>query len=619
MTDDIYETPSSTPNFQTELAEQLAELAPEAVADGKIDVVKLQELLAQDAADTSERFGLFWPGKQRALRIAQMPTSATLKPQPEKSINWDTTKNAFIEGDNLEVLKILQKHYHGKIKMIYIDPPYNTGQDFVYSDNYVSGVDQYLEWSGQLNEEGKARSTNASSDGRFHSNWLNMMYPRLKLARNLLSEDGVIFISIDYNEGFHLRSVMNEVFGESGFVGEISWESKTKSQNTLSAFDKLQPKAELILAYTKKTKRRFNLVSTGKRDYPETDEKGPFRLSILEEMSREGIRGRDSMAFSILGIEPRPGKQWQVGLEKVTEFAHRNDLVLVGNKPAFKIRPDDERGEVTKPFWGFFPKELGTAESAKKELTQLLGPHGFETVKPVSLIQQLIFHATNDDDLILDFFAGSGTTGEAVWKQNTEDGGSRRFILVQIPEQIPSSNPGFKLGLKSISELTALRLKRAIEKILKEQDGILGGVASNSDFGFRHYSLDRTTFKKWGLSSDTNSELLEAQLLDIRDSALDSTSKEDLLTEILLKQGFSLSEEIKFTRIADTEVCQVAGGVVLAYLNERVKPSLAALTEMVASQPAKLVVLEDAFHGDDELKTNLFQLCKSKNIELWTA
>lgn len=619
MTDDIYETPSSTPNFQTELAEQLAQLVPEAVADGKIDVLKLQELLSQDAAETTERFGLFWPGKQRALRIAQMPTTATLRPEPEKSKDWDTTKNVFIEGDNLEVLKILQKHYHGKIKMIYIDPPYNTGQDFVYSDNYVSGVEQYLEWSGQLNDEGKARSTNASSDGRFHSNWLNMMYPRLKLARNLLSEDGVIFISIDYNEGFHLRSVMNEVFGENGFVGEIYWESKTKSQNTSSAFDKLQPKAELILAYTKKTKRRFNLVSIGKRDYPETDEKGPYRLSVLEEMSREGVRGRESMAFSILGIEPRPGKQWQVGLDKVTEFSDRDDLVLVGNQPAFKIRPDDERGEVTKPFWGFFAKELGTAESAKKELTQLLGPHGFETVKPVSLIQQLIFHATNDDDLILDFFAGSGTTGEAVWRQNVEDGGKRRFILVQIPEQIPPTNPGFKLGLNSISDLTSLRLQRAIEKILKEQDGILDAASSNSDFGFRQFRLDRTTFKKWGLSSDTNSELLEAQLLDIRDSALDSTLKEDILIEILLKLGFSLSEEIEFTRIADTEVCRVASGLLLAYLNEGVKPTLAALTEMVASHPAKLVVLEDAFHGDDELKTNLYQMCKSKNIELWTA
>jgi len=200
MNEEIFETPSSTPNFQTELAEQIAKLVPEAVADGKIDVLKLQELLAQDAADSSERFGLFWPGKQGALRVAQMPTNATLKPELEESKAWETTKNVFIEGDNLEVLKILQKHYHGKVKMIYIDPPYNTGQDFVYSDNYSSGANQYLEWSGQLGEGGQTLSTNTTSDGRFHSNWLSMMYPRLKLARNLLNDDGVIFVSMKYSE-----------------------------------------------------------------------------------------------------------------------------------------------------------------------------------------------------------------------------------------------------------------------------------------------------------------------------------------------------------------------------------------------------------------------------------
>lgn len=218
MTDDIYETPSSTPNFQTELAEQLAKLVPEAISDGKIDVAKLQELLADDAAETSERFGLFWPGKQRALRTAQMPTTATLRPEPEKSRDWDTTKNVFIEGDNLEVLKILQKHYHGKIKMIYIDPPYNTGKEFVYPDNFKEGLENYLEWTHQVADDGKKLSTNSETDGRYHSNWLTMMYPRLKLARNLLSHDGVIAISIDDNEQENLKKLCNEIFGEQNFV-----------------------------------------------------------------------------------------------------------------------------------------------------------------------------------------------------------------------------------------------------------------------------------------------------------------------------------------------------------------------------------------------------------------
>src|SRR5690554_7736816 len=231
MTDEIYETPSTTPNFRTELAAQLAELVPEAIADGKVDVEKLKELLDDDVADGSERFGLFWPGKKRAMRAAQEPTTATLKPDFENSKGWDTTKNVFIEGDNLEVLKTLQKHYHAKVKLIYIDPPYNTGKDFVYPDNFKEGLDTYLEWTRQVNEEGKKVSTNADTEGRYHSNWLNMMYPRLKLARNLLTEDGVIFVSISDNEFAQLYRMMTELFGEDNFIETFVWQSIFRPSN----------------------------------------------------------------------------------------------------------------------------------------------------------------------------------------------------------------------------------------------------------------------------------------------------------------------------------------------------------------------------------------------------
>jgi len=223
----IHETPGSTPDFKTELAAQLAELMPEVVADGKIDVIKLRELLGEDVGSETERFGLFWPGKKRALRAAQEPTTATLRPDKANSKDWDTTQNVFIEGDNLEVLKILQKHYHNKIKLIYIDPPYNTGKDFVYPDNYKEGLETYLEWTRQVNEEGKKVSTNSESEGRYHSNWLNMMYPRLKLARNLLKEDGLIIISIDDTEVANLRRLCDEVFGENNFLANFIWNSST--------------------------------------------------------------------------------------------------------------------------------------------------------------------------------------------------------------------------------------------------------------------------------------------------------------------------------------------------------------------------------------------------------
>ncbi len=227
----INEVANGSPDFRTELAEQLAELAPEAIADGKIDVEKLKELLQGDASDTSERFGLFWPGKKRAMRAAQTPTTATLRPDKENSKDWDTTQNVFIEGDNLEVLKVLQKHYHGKIKMIYIDPPYNTGKDFVYPDNFKEGLETYLEWSKQVNEEGKKLSSNSESEGRYHSNWLNMMYPRLKLARNLLTRDGAIFVSIDDSELENLKRMLNEVFGENNFVGSFIWSGGRKNDS----------------------------------------------------------------------------------------------------------------------------------------------------------------------------------------------------------------------------------------------------------------------------------------------------------------------------------------------------------------------------------------------------
>ena len=243
---DIYVTPGGTPDLKTELATQLAELVPEAVADGKVDVEKLKELLEGDAGDDRERFGLFWPGKKRALRAAQEPTTATLKPDFENSKDWDTTKNVFIEGDNLEVLKILQKHYHGKIKMIYIDPPYNTGKDFIYPDNYREGLATYLEWTRQVNEEGKKISTNSESEGRYHSNWLNMMYPRLKLARNLLTQDGAIFISIDDSEVENLKRLGHEIFGENNFVATMIWAAGRKNDSRLVSVSH-----EYILVYAR--------------------------------------------------------------------------------------------------------------------------------------------------------------------------------------------------------------------------------------------------------------------------------------------------------------------------------------------------------------------------------
>ncbi|WP_448622984.1 site-specific DNA-methyltransferase [Dickeya fangzhongdai] len=501
ISSDLFDIPSTTPNFRTELAAQLAELIPEVVADGKLDVEKLRELLADDVADSNERFGLFWPGKKRALRAAQAPTTATLKPDPVNSKEWDTTRNVFIEGDNLEVLKILQRHYHNKVKLIYIDPPYNTGKDFVYPDNYKEGLDSYLEWTRQVNEEGKKVSTNSETEGRYHSNWLNMMYPRLKLARNLLTDDGVIFISIDDNEQENLRKLCNEVFGEGRFIAQLIWKSRV-SEDT----------------------RATTGVSTD------------------------------------------------------------HEYILV---------------------------------YSNRETNGLIGNGVFSFPKPVSLIFSLAEQIMSDEDIILDFFAGSATTAHAVMQLNAEDNGKRRFIMVQLPEPTPEASEARKAGFATIADISRKRIELAGEKIKSDV------AESNIDTGFRAYKLTDTNFTKWRVTSDIEPDKLTQHLLDLRGSSTDEASPDDLLTELLLKLGYSLNEHLSVQTIAGLDIHAIVGDAdkphLLAYLNERTKPTLEQLRELVNAEPTRLIVLEDAFHGDDELKTNIAQYARSKGIELRTA
>lgn len=640
MTDDIYETPSSTPNFQTELAQQLAALVPEAVADGKIDVLKLQELLAQDAAETSERFGLSWPGKQRALRIAQMPTSATLTPQPEKSKDWDTTKNVFIEGDNLEVLKILQKHYHGKIKMIYIDPPYNTGKDFVYPDNFKEGLDNYLEWTRQVNEEGKKLSTNSETEGRYHSNWLNMMYPRLKLARNLLGEDGCLFASIGEDEVTHFRKLLDEIFGENNFVSQITL---ITGANQSGEGVLIQKNLEYVLVYARNINRatinRVDEVQETLRSIADAPtplitrpemgytvywkkETGEFRPEFDYDKSKLGSNEEsdvyvDRTDLIAQGFVPiRPGKRnnllhrWRWGVET---FIERKEEVVVqtsGGKLGLYFR---QSGNLA-------PKNYVNFAGGTLELKELFGGKAlFDYPKSTKLIKYLISIGADKDSVILDFFAGSSTTAHAVMALNSEDGGSRSFIQVQLPEPTPEDSEAYLEGYGSISDVSRKRIELAGARLHSQSAGRLELENSLADYGFRSYKLVDSSFAKWRTNSLPTLDALEQHLFDLRGSAGDDATADTLITEVLLKQGFSLSERVQDVIFGQLVFKSVGDGIVLAYLNERDKPSLETLRDAVASNPAKFLMVEDAFHGDDELKTNLAQLCKSKNIELWTA
>lgn len=632
MSEEVHETPSTTPNFQTELAAQLADLIPEVIADGKVDVEKLKELLDGDAADTSERFGLFWPGKKRALRAAQEPTAATLRPDFENSKDWDTTKNVFIEGDNLEVLKILQKHYHAKIKMIYIDPPYNTGKDFVYPDNYKEGLDTYLEWTRQVNEEGKKLSTNADTEGRYHSNWLNMMYPRLKLARNLLTDDGVIFVSIGDQELANLQRVMFEVFGEANALPLFTRVTK-KSSNNGTTFS---PSTDYVVGFAKNINaiKPFSVPLSDEqvKSYNKVDARGAFKeiglfqAALKHGGSRYPIEAPDGTRV----ITPR-GLPWRWSESKFAEGLAADQIVFKKTKASPLLDADTgERAE-----WNIYTKlHLADREEAgllpknsSDDLQNNLGTRDlraldipFDFPKPVALIKFLASIINASDAIVLDLFSGSGTTAQAVMELNVEDGGTRKHIQVQLPEPVPVGSPAEAQGFETISAVARARLVRVAEKLMADEQRQLAVEERAHDFGFRAYKLADTNFSKWKVSSDVDRTELEQHLFDLRESSSsDDASADDLLAEILLKQGYSLTEQIAPVDVAGLDLRSVGDGIVLAYLNEHVKPTLEQLRAVVDEDPARLIVLEDAFQGDDQLKTNLAQLCKSKGIELWTA
>ena len=610
-TDDINETPSTTPNFKTELAAQLEALLPEVIADGKVDLEKLRELLGDDVGDDQERFGLFWPGKKRALRAAQEPTNATLRPDYERSKDWDTTRNVFIEGDNLEVLKILQKHYHGKIKMIYIDPPYNTGKDFVYPDNYKEGLETYLEWTRQVNEEVKKISTNSESEVRYHSNWLNMMYPRLKLARNLLSSDGVILMSIDDNEFDNLHKIANEVFGESNEVGVFSVtkaEGGGLAKHVIKGHDYLLAYARSITSFKPLMRPkdiRGKIIERDGEDY-----------WIEEDWLRKEFGKYGTCPYE--EIDVYLGESKRVEIDKGIASG---DYVLIPKGRQHIVGRYRKVSEDGSKFYSIL-KHLN--KNGVKDLADLGGlDKYFDYPKPVSLLKELVLGATiftkNKGEIILDFFAGSGTTAQAVVELNAEDGGNRRYIAVQLPEPTDATSGAYKAGFKRVSDITRERLARVGDKAMKQYATEIEQRGDSVDVGFRAFTLTDTNFSKWRVDSNADAAALEQRLLNLRDSSADDATPDALLTEILLKQGYSLTEQIGDVEIEGLALKSVGDNLVLAYLDERVKPSLEQLRRVVEQKPARFIILEDAFQGDDELKTNLVQECKSRVVELWTA
>ena len=558
---------------------------------------------------------------------AQEPTTATLRPAKDESKDWDATNNIFIEGDNLEVLKVLQKQYHNSIKMIYIDPPYNTGKDFVYPDNFKEGLQNYLEFSQQVDKGNKKISTNTETAGRYHSNWLNMMYPRLKLARNLLTDDGVIFISIDDAEQANLKKICDEIFGEGNFLGSIAWR-RFNSQANIGMFAKVK---DYILIYARNMELvdfgRIPLTETAKKEYQYKDEHGIY----ARRPCIHSVRGR--YVYDIKLPNGRVlSENWMITKE-VFEDEDRRGLIhwpQNGGNPMRKIYLQDamKAGQIANDFWG---SEFGNNKNATEEIKNLFdGKRVFDFPKPSKLLKNMIGLGSatklSNDDIILDFFSGSATTAHAVMQLNAEDGGKRKHIMVQLPEPTDEKSEAFKAGYKKISDIARERINRAGEKIKADFADKLAERETPLDVGYRTYKLADTNFTKWQSAPTGDLTELQARLDLMRESSNDNASEEDLLVEVLLKMGLPLTTRTKNVDVDGLHVHQVVAegdsseGQPVLYLNEHVKPTLEQLRAIITDlAPSKFVILDDAFQGDNQLKTNLVQTCKSYDVELWTV
>ncbi len=618
--------------------EQLKTLFPEAFTEGKIDFEVLRQLLGGSVEEQEEKYGLNWHGKRKARQLALTPSTGTLRPFPEESVDWDTTKNLMIEGDNLEVLKLLQKSYSGKVKLIYIDPPYNTGKDFVYPDNFQDNIKNYLELTGQV-EGGRKISSNTEASGRFHTDWLNMMYPRLKLARNLLREDGVLFISIDEREIANLRLCVAEIFGIENAIAEFIWKSKKGGgSDNLGVVSE----HEYLVCYAKNANANpLSQILIEAEELNKVDNIGAYRRG--RELNKWGAnslrKDRPTMFFPIQGpdggnVYPirNDGKEgcWRWGKKKLVEAAARGDVEFEARKDGTyivyeKIRSTDSR---TKPHRTVL-EDCGQTADGTKVIKELFGENVFDFTKPVGLITKCIeIGAPLDDDeatefLILDFFAGSGTTGHAVMAQNAIDDSNRHYILVQLPEPLDPENKDQKIAAeycdllgkqRTIAELTKERLRRAARKI-KDENPLFPG-----DLGFRVFKLDSSNINTWEPDRDN----LELTLLNSIEHLKGDRTEADILFELLLKLGLDLCVPIEKRTFAGKEVHSVGGGVLLVCLathitRDEVEPlaqGIVAWHKELAPAGETTSVFRDSAFADDVAKTNLAAILQQHGLEI---
>ena len=592
---------------------KLRQLFPEAFTEDKIDWARLKATLGE-AVDLGERYGLGWKGKSDVFAKIQEKTVETLHVDRAHSVDWDTTSNMFIEGDNLAALKILHKSYYGKVKMIYIDPPYNTGNDFVYNDDFKQTRRSYETEAGITDDEGNVvrdDGLRTNTGGHKHSNWLNMMYPRLFLARNLLRQDGVIFVSIDDNEVHNLRLMMNEIFGEENFISQIIWKKKGTSTNVKGT--QISSLTEYILVYgrSSKTELTQRCFSKDERVYNKSDSIGAYRTTVIEKKS-SGSYDRNTMKFEILGRKPRAGKRWQIGLTKAKELEERGRFVIENGIVKLKIYDFED-----KDTFAANPNLLldcGSTQSGQTEVNELLDGHHFDTPKPVALIKHLINLSVlrKDelaDNIVLDFFSGSGTTAHAVMQLNTEDSGNRQWICVQLPEQTSEKSEAFKAGYTNIADIARERIRRAGAKIRTDFADKLAEREKPLDLGFRSYGVGESNFKQWN-EMVADPEEIRQQMLDIIDPIEPDATDESILTELLLKRGISPMAEVE-----DRGAYLFVPSAGLAI---RLTPDLteAEFSEILTSGAQTILLLSRALGTNETLHINLTLQAEQRGVRV---
>lgn len=617
---------------RAELKQALEAAFPEVFVEGSIDFDQLKRVLGEWVDPSKERFGLNWSGKAECMKVIQQPSIATLKPMRDESVDFDETQNLFIEGDNLEVLKLLQKAYFGKIKMIYIDPPYNTGNEFIYPDKYSESLETYLAYTGQVDSEGRKFSTNSDVSGRFHSNWANMMYPRLYLAKNLLREDGVIFMSIDDNEVDSAREIMKEIFGEEMFISQIIIQSNKRGQT----YKEIAKTHEYILMFSKGDDYTvFELEKDGDA-LPFKDSVGPYDLWELRNRNPKFGRHNRPNLFYPIYVAPALLDESGYARISLTASAEYNVEILPRNSEGadscWRWGKDKVLGSglgtdcpnaIAKQrrdgHWNIYERSRKSTTKAKSlwtdndviseqgtvELGQLGLASIFDHPKPIGLIEKCLKIGTTDNDIVLDFFAGSCTTAHAVMRLNKADGGSRQFITVQLPEPCDENTPAAKAGFKTISAVGRERIRRAAKVLIDENAGKLALHAEGAlDLGIKAFRLDASNFSLWNGSAETFDE--SGTQLDLHVDHIGAASTpEDILYELLLKAGFELTTKVTSLEIAGSTVFSVEDGAMLICLETEITAEL--IDALAERNPLQVICLDAGFKGNDQLKANAVQ------------